>query len=71
MVASWERMLTNAFIIIDEVNRDSNVLEGMTLGGGTSMMLQIGHRDSRNIDFFLPNPPLVGYVTAAVADVEA
>ncbi len=71
MAASWERMLANAFIIIDEVERQGGDLGGMTLGGGTSMMLQIGHRNSHDIDFFLPNPQLIGYIAAAVADIEA
>ena len=71
MLASWERLLANAFIIIDEVERNGGDLEGMTLGGGTALMLQIGHRDSRDIDFFLPDPQLLGFFTAAVADMEA
>ena len=70
MAASRERMLANAFIIIDEVERHGD-LEGMTLGGGTSMMLQINHRVSRDIDFFLPDPQLVGFISVAAADVEA
>lgn len=41
------------------------------MGGGTALMLQIDHRDSRDIDFFLPDPQLLGFVTAAVADIEA
>lgn len=71
MAPSWERMLEKAFIIIDEVKRNGGNLEGMTLGGGTALMLQIDHRDSRDIDFFLPDPQLLGFVTAAVADIEA
>lgn len=70
MAASRERMLANAFIIIDEVERHGD-LEGMTLGGGTSMMLQINHRVSRDIDFFLPDPQLIGFISVAAADVEA
>ena len=68
---SWERMLAKAFVIIDEVNRTGNILDGVTLGGGTALMLQIGHRDSRDIDLFLPDPQLLGFVAAAVADMEA
>lgn len=34
-------------------------------------MLQIGHRDSRDIDLFLPDPQPLGFVGAAVADMEA
>lgn len=43
----------------------------MTLGGGTALMLQIGHRDSRDIDLFLPDPQLLGWIAAALADVGA
>ena len=64
-------MLAQASIIIDEVNRDGNILDGLTLGGGTALMLQIGHRDSHDIEFFLPDPQLLGLVSAAVADMAA
>ncbi len=60
MAASWEKLLAKAFIIVDEVERHGGRLEGMTLGGGTALMLQIGHRDSREIDLFLPDPQLLG-----------
>ena len=34
-------------------------------------MLHINHRNSRDIDFFLPDPQLLGFFTAAVADLDA
>ena len=71
MSASWERMLARAFTIIDEVDRTGACLDGIALGGGTALMLQIEHRESRDIDFFLPNPQLLAYVTAVAADMEA
>ena len=64
-------MLANAFIIIDEVERHGGDLEGMTLGGGTSMMLQINHRNSKDIDFSLSDPQLLGFFGAASSDAEA
>ena len=60
MADSWEKLPAKAFIIVDEVERHGSGLEGMTLGGGTALMLQIGHRDSRDIDLFLPDPQLLG-----------
>ena len=34
-------------------------------------MLHVEHRDSCDIDFFLPDPQLLGFVYAAAADLEA
>ena len=64
MAASLERMPANAFIIIDEVESHGGQREGLTLGGGTSRMLKTNHRDSRDIDFFLPDPRLLGFFSA-------
>jgi hypothetical protein len=33
-----------------------------TFGGATAMMLQIGHRESRDIDIFLPDPQLLPFL---------
>ncbi|MDE0303259.1 MAG: nucleotidyl transferase AbiEii/AbiGii toxin family protein [Albidovulum sp.] len=71
MTASWEKLLAKAFIIIDEIERMEACPDGMALGGGTALMLQIDHRVSHDIDFFLPDPQLLAYAAAAVADLEA
>jgi hypothetical protein len=36
------------------------VVDNWTLGGGTAMMLQIGHRESDDVDIFLSDPQLLG-----------
>ena len=69
--APWEKMLAEAFRIMDEAERIGADLSGTTLGGGTALMLQIDHRDSRDIDFFLPDYQLLGFVAAAVSEIEA
>ncbi|MCV3765587.1 nucleotidyl transferase AbiEii/AbiGii toxin family protein [Rhizobium sp. TRM95796] len=33
-----------------------------SFGGGTALMLQIGHRESHDIDVFLPDPQLLAYL---------
>lgn len=71
MTATWEKLLAKAFIVIDEIDRMEACADGMALGGGTALMLQIDHRVSRDIDLFLPDPQLLAYVGAAVADLEA
>ena len=40
-----------------------------TFGGGTVPMLRIGHRQSKNIDIFVPDPQYLGYVNPRLSDV--
>lgn len=67
--SQWEALLSEAYRIIDHVNRDHEILTSWTFGGGTAMMLQINHRESHDIDLFLDDPQLLPYVAAAVSDL--
>jgi predicted nucleotidyltransferase component of viral defense system len=40
-----------------------------TFGGGTALMLQVGHRHSRDIDIFLADPQDLSYLNPSVADL--
>jgi hypothetical protein len=40
-----------------------------TFGGGTVLMLRIGHRQSRDIDLFVPDPQYLGYLDPRLSDV--
>jgi hypothetical protein len=40
-----------------------------TFGGGTVLMLRIGHRQSKDIDLFLPDPQYLGYINPRLSDV--
>jgi len=40
-----------------------------TFGGGTVLMLRIGHRQSKDIDLFVPDPQYLGYVNPRLSDV--
>jgi len=40
-----------------------------TFGGGTVLMLRIGHRQSKDIDLFVPDPQCLGYVNPRLSDV--
>lgn len=66
----WEDLLKEAFRIIDAVNRDGDILDGWTFGGGTAMMLQVDHRESHDVDLFLNDPQLLPYVEATVAELQ-
>jgi len=67
--SQWEALLPEAFKIIDYVNRDDEFLKSWTFGGGTAMMLQIGHRESHDIDLFLDDPQLLPYIRATLEDL--
>ena len=40
-----------------------------TFGGGTVLMLRYGHRLSKDIDIFVPDPQYLGFVNPQISDV--
>ena len=42
-----------------------------TFGGGTVLMFRYGHRLSKDIDIFVPDPQYLGYVTPRLSDTAA
>lgn len=40
-----------------------------TFGGGTVLMLRIAHRQSKDIDLFVPDPQYLGYINPRLSDV--
>jgi len=49
----WDKLFDIAISIIDQSNRETQVVDRWTFGGGTALMLQIGHRESHDIDLFV------------------
>lgn len=64
----WRDLLQEAFGILDHVNREFEIIERWSFGGGTAMMIQIDHRESHDIDLFLDDPQLLPYVEATVSE---
>ncbi|MEL7452240.1 MAG: nucleotidyl transferase AbiEii/AbiGii toxin family protein [Pseudomonadota bacterium] len=64
----WRDLLQEAFGILDHVNREFEIIESWSFGGGTAMMIQIDHRESHDIDLFLDDPQLLPYVEATVSE---
>jgi hypothetical protein len=50
--------------------RQANIVDDWTFGGGTAMMLQIGHRESRDVDIFLSDPQLLALLDPQKNDFE-
>ena len=65
----WRDLLQEAFGILDRVNKDFQIIDSWSFGGGTAMMIQIDHRESHDVDLFLDDPQLLPYVEAAVAEM--
>jgi Nucleotidyl transferase AbiEii toxin, Type IV TA system len=68
--SQWESLLGSAFQLICHVNRNQPVLTDWSLGGGTAMMIHIGHRESFDIDLFIDDPQLLGYIRASASTVD-
>lgn len=65
MAAQWEKLFATACDLIDQVNGDYKIIDEWTFGGGTALMLQIGHRLSDDIDIFLDDHQLLPYLDPA------
>ena len=66
--AHWARLLRTARSLIRQVNAARPVIDNWTLGGGTAMMLQIEHRESRDIDIFLSDPQQLPFLDPRTQD---
>lgn len=64
--SDWQRLFRIASSLIDQVNKDRPIIKDWTFGGGTAMMLQISHRESHDVDIFLPDPQLLPFLNPEV-----
>jgi hypothetical protein len=68
--SDWPRLFRIACSLIDQVNSKQSVIDGWTFGGGTAMMLQVGHRDSHDVDIFLTDAQYLGLLDPDKNDFE-
>jgi Nucleotidyl transferase AbiEii toxin, Type IV TA system len=65
----WQVLLGHAFTLIDEISQYGIKDPVWTFGGGTVLMLRHGHRLSKDIDIFVPDPQYLGFVSPRLSDV--
>jgi len=65
---AWSALLRVARSLIRQANSAETVIDHWTLGGGTAMMIQIGHRESHDIDIFLSDPQLLALLDPGKRD---
>ncbi|TWD55260.1 nucleotidyltransferase AbiEii toxin of type IV toxin-antitoxin system [Agrobacterium vitis] len=58
----WADLFDAAMSVVDQANEAGIGMTDWTFGGGTALMLQIGHRDSHDIDLFVSDPQYLPYL---------
>ncbi|MCC7716640.1 nucleotidyl transferase AbiEii/AbiGii toxin family protein [Janthinobacterium lividum] len=66
---TWEVLFSHALTILAEIAKHGRADPFWTFGGGTVLMLRYGHRFSKDIDIFVPDPQSLGFVTPRLSDV--
>lgn len=65
---AWQTLLAHAFTLVDEIARHGIADPFWTFGGGTVLMLRHGHRLSKDIDIFVPDPQYLGFLSPRLSD---
>jgi Nucleotidyl transferase AbiEii toxin, Type IV TA system len=61
--SGWRRLFHIAVDLIDQLRENTGGYGfEWSFGGGTAMMIQIGHRESHDIDIFFDDPQLLGFI---------
>lgn len=69
---AWEALFPRALALVDDIGRYGGQRDPFwTFGGGTVLMFRYGHRLSKDIDIFVPDPQYLGFVTPRLSDTAA
>ncbi|KVL31026.1 nucleotidyl transferase AbiEii/AbiGii toxin family protein [Burkholderia sp. MSMB1835] len=64
----WQGLFRHALTLVDEIRKHGTPNPFWTFGGGTVLMLRHGHRVSKDVDIFVPDPQYLGYVNPRISD---
>jgi predicted nucleotidyltransferase component of viral defense system len=65
---TWEILFQRALVLIDSTSASGTVLNNWSFGGGTVLMRRHRHRFSKDVDIFVPDPQILGYLTPRLND---
>lgn len=68
--SDWARLFRIACSLIRQVNSEQVIINSWSFGGGTAMMLQVGHRESHDVDIFLPDAQFLPFLDPKLHDFE-
>jgi hypothetical protein len=69
-VPYWARLFRIAYSLIRQVNSEQIIINSWSFGGGTAMMLQIDHRESDDIDIFLPDAQFLAFLDPKLREID-
>jgi hypothetical protein len=64
----WQELFAQALRLTDHLSERVRQ-PTWSFGGGTVLMLRLGHRFSKDIDLFVPDPQYLGYFSPRLTDV--
>lgn len=64
----WKELFPHALELMTHLEHHAPGLR-WTFGGGTVLMLRINHRQSKDIDLFVPDPQYLGFVNPRLSEV--
>ncbi|MDR2874423.1 MAG: nucleotidyl transferase AbiEii/AbiGii toxin family protein [Methylobacillus sp.] len=64
----WTKLFPHALTLMTHLERQVPGAQ-WSFGGGTVLMLRIAHRQSKDIDLFVPDPQHLGYINPRLSDV--
>ena len=68
--SEWRRLFVIAGDLIDQVHEHGGAYDfAWSFGGDTAMMIQIGHRESHDVDIFIDDGQILGYLDPAKVDL--
>lgn len=67
MPTQWDALLRRALDGLRTLEETGLSVRHWTFGGGTALMLRLGHRDSKDIDLFVTDPQMLGYLSPRLA----
>ena len=62
-MTKWESLLARALLILRSAASAGALAREWSLGGGTALMLRFHHRASEDIDIFVTDPQMLGYLS--------
>ena len=68
---AWQGLFVHAQALMDDMCAHIRPDAFWTFGGGTVLMLRHGHRLSKDIDLFVPDPQYLGFVNPRLSDFAA
>jgi hypothetical protein len=68
---AWRSLFVHGLALMREMRLRTRPDALWTFGGGTVLMLRHGHRLSKDIDLFVPDPQYLGFVNPRLSDLAA